>query len=109
MMIESRPMTTRKTDAAGTETGPKRFNLVKPYEFRGTRYDMLVAREPKVRDLRAFLHNADADPILAVEKVLSDLTQVDQPVIGEMSIKDFGIMKKWFEDFLGDLVPNSAE
>lgn len=94
---------------ANETAGPKRFDLVKPYEYRGTRYQELILREPKVRDLRTFLRNAESDSILAIETVLSDLAQVDQPVIAEMSIKDFGILKNWFEAFLLDMTPNSAE
>lgn len=94
-------------DNAETTTGPKRFTLVKPYEFRGQRYDTLVAREPKVRDLRLFLKGAENDSIQAVEAVLANLCNVDEPVIAEMSIKDFGIAKAWFEGFLQDLVPDS--
>lgn len=82
------------------ETGPKRFDLGRPYEYRGTRYDHFVAREPKVRDLRNFIRNADADPILAIEQALSDLVQVDLPVIAEMHVHDFFEMKSWFEGFL---------
>lgn len=100
---------TRKNTETTAETGPKRFDMVKPFDFRGQRIDHLTAREPKVRDLRSFLRNAESDPILAVETVLADLTQVDNPVIADMSIKDFGIMKAWFEAFLSDLIPNSAE
>lgn len=86
--------------ATPVESGPKRFTLSKPYEFRGTRYDHFIAREPKVRDLRQFIRNADADPILAIEQALSDLIQVDLPVLGEMHVHDFYEMKTWFEAFL---------
>ena len=85
------------------ETGPKRFVLVKPYDFRGTRHTEFTAREPKVRDLRLFLRNAESDPILAIETVLADLFSVDQPVVADMSIKDFGIAKAWFERHLAEL------
>lgn len=96
-----------KTTNVEAESGPKRFNLIKPYEYRGVRYDMLVAREPKVRDLRRFLKVAEGDSIHAIEVTLADLCSVDEPVIGEASIKDFGIMKAWFEGFLQDLMPDS--
>jgi hypothetical protein len=42
----------------------------------------------------------EKDAIAAMEKVLSDLCEVDEKVIAEMDIEDFAPMKKWFEDFL---------
>ncbi|WP_043345360.1 phage tail assembly protein [Methylobacterium sp. B1] len=89
------------------ETGPKRFDLVKPYDFRGARIDHFIAREPKVRDLRQFLKLAETDSIAAIEATLANLCSVDNPVISEMSIKDFGVMKAWYEGFLSDLIPDS--
>lgn len=101
-------MTSRKTTDDATETsGPKRFTMVKPFEYRGTRYDILTAREPKVRDLRNFLKSVEGDPIYAIETTLANLCGVDEPVVADMSIKDFGIMKAWFEGFLSDLTPDS--
>lgn len=101
-------MTARKNFDDGAETsGPKRFTMVKPFEFRGQRYDTLTAREPKVMDLRKFLRSVDGDPIYAIETTLADLCGVDEPVMGNMSIKDFGLMKQWFEGFLSDLTPDS--
>ncbi|AYO84053.1 phage tail assembly protein [Methylobacterium brachiatum] len=98
-----------KHNTVEIESGPKRFDLVKPYEYRGQRYDMFVAREPKVRDLRRFLKVAESDSIHAIQVTLADLCGVDEPVIGEASIKDFGVMRKWFEDFLQDLIPDSEK
>lgn len=82
------------------ESGPKKFTLAHPLQFRGQRYDEFVAREPKVRDLRVFLRNVEADPILAIEQVLADLCQVDAPVIGDLHVHDFFKMREWLERFL---------
>ena len=90
------------------EGGPKRFDLHRAIEFRGQRFDHFTAREPKVRDVRVFLKKVEADSILAVEGVLADLCGVDHPVMGELSPKDFGRMKVWFESFLQDLIATEA-
>lgn len=89
------------------DVGPKRFELVRPFEHRGQRYTEFTMREPKVRDLRKFLKAVDSDAILAMERSLADLAGVDDPVMSELSIKDFGIMKKWFEGFLLDMMTDS--
>lgn len=90
-------------DAAETVGGPKRFDLVRPYEYRGQNYTSFTLREPKIRDVRIFLRAAEADTILAVEHVLANLADVDSPVMGELSAKYFGRMKSWFESHLADL------
>ena len=99
----------KNSTATTTETqdGPQRFTLKRPYDFRGTRYEGFTAREPRVRDLRKFLKGAETDSILAIESVLADLCSVDQPVIAEMAIADFGAMKRWFESHLSDLVADN--
>ena len=76
------------------------FNLSHPFEYRGATYVELKARRPKVRDLRNFVKNMEKDAIAAMEKVLADLFEVDEKVIAEVDVEDFGPMKKWFEDFL---------
>lgn len=95
-----------KNTAAATadvEGGPKRFDLARPYEYRGTRYETFTLREPKIRDVRIFLKAAESDTILAVEGALANLAGVDHPVMGELSPRDFGKMKAWFEHHLSDL------
>jgi Phage tail assembly chaperone proteins, E, or 41 or 14 len=76
------------------------FPLAHPFEYRGATYIELKARRPKVRDLRLFIKNVDKDGVAAMEKVLADLCEMDEKVIAEIDIEDFGPMKKWFEDFL---------
>jgi len=101
-------MTSRNaTNDAAETSGPKRFDLIKPYEFRGQRYDSFMAREPRVRDIRTFLKTVEADPILATYTTLAQLCGVDEPVMADLHTKDFGIMKQWFEGFLSDLTPDS--
>ncbi len=76
------------------------FNLAYPFEYRGATYVEMKARRPKVRDLRGFIKNVDKDSVAAMEKVLADLCEVDEKIIAEVDVADFGPMKKWFEDFL---------
>lgn len=76
------------------------FSLSHPFEFRGTSYIEFKARRPKVRDLRNYIKNIEKDAIAAMEKVLADLVEVDEKVISEVDIEDFGPMKAWFEGFL---------
>ncbi len=85
------------------------FNLKFPFEFRGTEYVEFKARRPKVRDLREFIKNVDKDGIGAMEKVLSNLMEIDEKVIQEVDIEDFGPMKKWFEGFLKPMVSDSDD
>lgn len=87
----------------------KVFTLVHPFEFKGARYENFTARRPKVRDLRSFIKNLEKDGVDAVAKVLSDLCEVDTVVISEIDVEDFGPMKKWFEDFLKPMLPESSE
>jgi hypothetical protein len=93
--------------ANGTVPSSKVFELAKPFEHRGATYARLTAREPTVRDMRQFLKEVDRDAIAAVEKVLSNLTEVDEQVFEKMSIADFAAMKKWFEDFLKPMLNDS--
>jgi hypothetical protein len=83
-----------------TEIKTEIFTLSQPFEYRGATYSEMKARRPKVRDLRNFIKGMEKDAIAAMEKVLSDLCEVDEKVISEMDIEDFAPMKKWFEDFL---------
>ena len=76
------------------------FNLAHPFEYRGAQYIEFKARRPKVRDLRNFIKNVDKDSVAAMEKVLADLCEIDEKIIAEIDIEDFGPMKKWFEGFL---------
>jgi hypothetical protein len=76
------------------------FPLSYPFEYRGATYIEMKARRPKVRDLRAFIKNVDKDSVAAMEKVLADLCEVDEKIVAEIDVADFGPMKKWFEDFL---------
>jgi hypothetical protein len=86
--------------ATATADSTTVFNLSYPFEYRGATYVELKARRPKVRDLRAFIKNVDKDSVAAMEKVLADLCEVDEKIVAEIDIADFGPMKKWFEDFL---------
>lgn len=99
---------TNANAATDIEGGPKRFTLAKPYEYRGTRYESFTLREPKIRDVRVFLRAAESDTILAVEEALANLASVDSPVMGELSPKDFGVMKRWYESHLADLAGDAA-
>ncbi len=94
---------------SGVVPSSKVFELDRPFEYRGATYRSLTAREPKVRDLRVFLKNTERDSIAAMEKVLSDLTEVDEKIIAEMSIPDFAKMKKWFEGFLKPMISDSED
>jgi hypothetical protein len=76
------------------------FDLKFPFEYRGANYIEFKARRPKVRDLRTFIKNVDKDGVAAMEKALADLCEVDEKIISEVDVEDFGPMKKWFEDFL---------
>jgi hypothetical protein len=76
------------------------FDLKFPFEYRGANYIEFKARRPKVRDLRTFIKNVDKDGVAAMEKALADLCEVDEKIIAEVDVEDFGPMKKWFEDFL---------
>lgn len=95
------------TTTVNDDGGPKRFELHRPIDFRGSRFTEFQLREPKVRDLRKFLKSVENDAILAMERALADLAGVDDPVMAELSIKDFGTMKKWFEGFLLDMMTES--
>lgn len=85
------------------------FVLKHPFEFRGTKYSKMTARRPKVHDLRTFMKDLDKDPILAMEKVLGNLCDVDNAVIAELDIEDFAPIKLWFEDFLRPMVASSND
>lgn len=87
--------------------GPKKFTLIEPFEYRGRRFEEFTARPPKVKDLRQFLKNVDRDAILAMEHCLAQLMDEDDLIIAELGIKDFSIMKKWFEDFLKPMMNDS--
>jgi hypothetical protein len=91
------------------DAGPKVFTLHRAVEHRGQRFETLTAREPRVRELRTFLKDVDRDAILAMEKVLANLCQVDEGVMESLSIKDFGTMKKWFEGFLLEMMSESED
>ncbi|MEN3238548.1 phage tail assembly protein [Methylobacterium ajmalii] len=102
-------MANEVSGATGATSTSRVFELERPFEYRGARYHSLTAREPKVRDLREFLKNVDRDSIAAMEKVLSNLTEVDEKIIAEMSIPDFAVMKKWFEGFLKPMINDSED
>jgi hypothetical protein len=85
------------------------FNLKYPFDFKGATYVEFKARRPKVRDLRNFIKDADKDAVAALEKVLANLFEVDNLVIQEIDVEDFGPMKKWFEDFLKPMLGESNE
>lgn len=85
------------------------FELKYPFEKNGAKYEKFEARRPKVRDLRNFIKNVDKDSIVAMEKVLADLMEVDEKIIAEIDVADFGPMKVWFEDFLKQMLGDSAE
>lgn len=85
------------------------FNLKYPFEFKGVNYIEFKARRPKVRDLRNFIKNVEKDGVAAMEKVLADLCEIDDKVISEIDVEDFGPMKAWFEDFLKPMLGESNE
>ena len=87
----------------------KVFNLKFPFEYRGANYIEFKARRPKVRDLRSFIKNVDKDSIVAMEKVLADLMEVDEKIISEIDVEDFGPMKQWFESFLQKMLGDSED
>ena len=81
----------------------KTFELKHPFDYKGATYNVLKLRDPKVRDLKNFMRNMEkGDAVAAFEKVIADLAELDDKVITEMHIKDFGPIKAWFEDFLKD-------
>jgi hypothetical protein len=88
-------------------SGPRVFKLSRPIEFRGQQFAEFTAREPKMRDVRTFIKEVEVDSILAMEKVLANLCGVDNPVMGELYPKDFGVMRKWFEGFLLEMLNES--
>lgn len=85
------------------------FDLKYPFEHKGANYIEFKARRPKVRDLRNFIKNADRDGVAAMEKVLADLMEIDEKIIAEIDIEDFGPMKKWFENFLKPMLGDSND
>lgn len=88
----------------------KIFELKYPFEYKGgAKYEKFEARRPKVRDLRNFIKNVDKDSIAAMEKVLADLMEIDEKVIAEIDVADFGPMKSWFEGFLKEMLGDSEE
>lgn len=84
------------------------FELKKPFEYKGAKYDTVSARRPKVKDVRNFIKNMERDSSTAVEKALVDLTELDDAVIAEIDIEDYAPMKKWFESFLKQLMDDST-
>ena len=94
-------------DATEPTSGPKIFKLTEPFEYRGVRYESMTARRPKVKDLRKFLKDVDRDAIQAMENCLAGLCMLDEPIMAELGIEDFSIMKKWFESFLKPMMSDS--
>ena len=90
-------------DGANTKT----FPLGYPFDFRGVSYREFTARRPKVRDLREFIRTVDKDGIKAVERVLSNLFEVEEAVVAEIDIEDFAPMRRWFDDFLKPMLNES--
>jgi hypothetical protein len=85
------------------------FELKFPFEHRGQKYTEFKARRPKVRDLREFMKALDKDPVNAMERTIANLCEVDDKVVAEVDIEDFAPMKKWFEDFLKPMLPESND
>jgi hypothetical protein len=86
----------------------KNFPLKHPFEYRAATYTEFNARRPKVRDIRTFIKNVEKDGMLAIEKALADLFEVDNLIIAEVDPEDFGPMKAWFEGFL-ELMAGASE
>jgi hypothetical protein len=86
----------------------KNFPLKHSIEYRGATYNEFNARRPKVRDIRTFIKNVEKDGMLAIEKALADLFEVDNTIIAEIDPEDFGPMKAWFEGFL-ELMAGASE
>lgn len=87
----------------------KVFDLKYPFEFKGASFVEFKARRPKVRDLREFIKNVDKDGVDAMAKVLGNLCEVDDKVMQEVDIEDFGPMKSWFEGFLKPMLGDSND
>lgn len=85
------------------------FSLDHPFEYKGATYNQFEARRPRVRDLRNFLKDMEKDGATALERVIANLCEVDEKIIGEIDIADFVPMKKWFEDFLRPMLNESTE
>lgn len=83
------------------------FELRHPFEHRGANYTRFEARRPKVRDLNEFMRAVEKDPNSAMTKIISTLLQVDTQIIEQIDLEDFAPMKKWFEDFLKPMMPDS--
>ncbi len=87
----------------------KVFDLKFPFEYKGASFVEFKARRPKVRDLRDFIKNADKDGVDAMAKALGNLCEVDDKVMQEVDLEDFGPMKAWFEDFLKPMLGDSND
>lgn len=92
-----------------TDTAQTIFEMKFPFEYRGKTYIEFSMRRPKVRDLRNFLKAMEKDPSGALEKIVANLCEVDEPVIAEIDIEDFAPMKQWFSNFLKPMMDDSDE
>lgn len=85
------------------------FKLRYPFQFKGATYARFEMRRPKLRDLKKFSKEVEKDAIVAMERMIADLCELDEKVIQELDLKDFGPMKKRVEDFLNDMASESDE
>lgn len=85
------------------------FELKYPFEFRGDRYEKFEMRRPKLRDLKKFSKEVEKDTIVAMERAVADLCEVDEKVVQELDLADFGPMKDRFEAFLQEMASASSE
>ncbi|TXM68210.1 phage tail assembly protein [Methylobacterium sp. WL120] len=83
-----------------TKSVLKKFDFEHPFDYRNATYDSIEFRRPRVRDLKSFVKNAETDAVGAMEKVLANLSDLDEKVIAEIDLEDFAPIKKWFEGFL---------
>jgi hypothetical protein len=78
----------------------KKFDLEHPFNYRNAEYTAIEVRRPRVRDLKKFVKDAEGDAVGAMEKIIGQLSELDEKVIAEIDLEDFGPIKKWFEGFL---------
>lgn len=85
------------------------FVLKYPFEYRGANYTRFDMRRPRLRDLKKFSKEADKDAIVAMEKMIADLCEVDDKIVQELDLADFGPMKSRVEAFLNEMASDSDD
>jgi hypothetical protein len=85
------------------------FLLKHPVEHRGNTISTLTGRRPKVRELRVFMKGVDRDSVGAMNNAIANLMEVDNAIIEELDLEDYGPIKKWFESFLKLIADDSMD